>query len=79
LRFCDLRDRGIVQSHAGLRHLQVHENFPVGRLLGPNTRVWTAAEINNWLASRPIEPSLQTQERARRSIEARRLQQGAVR
>jgi hypothetical protein len=43
LRFCDLQDRGLVQSYAGLRHLQIHESFPLGRLLGPSTRVWTAA------------------------------------
>jgi hypothetical protein len=72
LRFCDLQDRGLVQSHAGLRHLQIHENFPLGRLLGPSTRVWTVAEINDWLKSRPVEPSRQTRERAQRSVEARR-------
>ena len=54
LRFCDLQDRGLVQSHAGLRHLQVHEGFPLGRLLGPSTRVWTVTEINGWLNSRPV-------------------------
>ena len=56
LRFCDLQDRGLVQSHAGLRHLQVHEGFPLGRLLGPSTRVWTVAEVNEWLANRPVDP-----------------------
>jgi hypothetical protein len=45
LRFCDLQDRGLVQSHAGLRHLQVHEGFPLGRLLGPSTRVWTVLKL----------------------------------
>jgi hypothetical protein len=73
LRFCDLQDRGIIQSHAGLRHLQLHENFPLGRLLGPSTRVWSAIEINAWLASRPSEQSRQTRERAQRSIAARNL------
>src|ERR1700722_11409326 len=72
LRFCDLQDRGLAQSHAGLRHLQLHENFPLGRLLGPSTRVWTAQEINEWLAARPVEPSRQTKERAQRSVAARR-------
>ena len=72
LRFCDLQDRGLAQSHAGLRHLQLHEGFPLGRLLGPSTRVWTVAEVNEWLATRPTEPSRQTRERAQRSVEARR-------
>jgi hypothetical protein len=60
LRFCDLQDRGLVQSHAGLRHLQSHQRFPLGRLLGPSTRVWTVTEINEWLNSRPVGPSEQT-------------------
>ena len=72
LRFCDLQDRGLVQSHAGLRHLQVHEGFPLGRLLGPSTRVWTVTEINGWLNSRPVAPSEQTRTRAQKSIDARR-------
>lgn len=71
VRFEDLRQRGIVTTWAGLRHLQVHAGFPLGRLLGPSSRVWTTDEINNWLASRPIEPSRQTKERAARSVEAR--------
>jgi hypothetical protein len=72
LRFCDLQDRGIVKSHAGLRHLQIHEGFPLGRLLGPSSRVWTVQEINEWLGSRPVEQSRQTRERAQKSVEARK-------
>jgi hypothetical protein len=78
LRFCDLQDRGLAQSHAGLRHLQLHEGFPLGRLLGPSTRVWTVAEVNEWLASRPVEPSRQTKERAQRSIDVRRKEKPAL-
>ena len=37
LRFKDLQERKIVQSHTGLRHLQIHQNFPLGKLLGPST------------------------------------------
>jgi hypothetical protein len=44
------------------------------RLLGPSTRVWTAKEVNEWLASRPTEQSRQTRERVARSVEARRQQ-----
>jgi hypothetical protein len=72
LRFKDLRARGIVTTWQGLRHLQPHQAFPLGRLLGPSSRAWTAAEVNDWLASRPTEPSQQTRERAQRSVEARR-------
>jgi hypothetical protein len=72
LRFTDLQRLNVAKTWAGLRHLQVHENFPLGKLLGPQTRVWTAGEVNTWLDSRPTEPSRQTQERAARSIAARK-------
>jgi len=72
LRFKDLQERGLVLSHQGLRHLQIHENFPLGKLLGPSTRVWSETEVAAWLASRPSEPSRQTRERAAKSIEARK-------
>jgi predicted DNA-binding transcriptional regulator AlpA len=72
LRFKDLQERGIVLSHAGLRHLQMHENFPLGRLLGPQSRVWSETEVAAWLANRPVEPAQQTKERAAKSVEARR-------
>jgi hypothetical protein len=72
LRFKDLQERGIVQSHTGLRHLQIHQNFQLGRLLGPSTRAWTEPEVSAWLASRPVEQSEQTKERASKSIAARR-------
>jgi len=72
VRFEDLRQRGIVTTWAGLRHLQLHAGFPLGRLLGPSSRVWSTKEVADWLASRPVEPSRQTRERAARSVEARR-------
>jgi hypothetical protein len=71
LRFEELRRKGIVNSWPGLRHLQLHEDFPLGKLLGLSTRVWTASEVNAWLANRPTEPSEQTKTRAARSVAAR--------
>jgi predicted DNA-binding transcriptional regulator AlpA len=72
LRLSDLQDRGIAMTHQAVRHMQLHEGFPRGRLLGPGTRVWTVAEINQWLDSRPVEVSEQARRRAQRSIEARK-------
>ena len=72
LRFEELRRKGIVNSWPGLRNLQLHEGFPLGKLLGPSTRVWTAAEVNEWLAARPTDPSEQTKTRAAKSVAARR-------
>jgi hypothetical protein len=70
--FEDLRARGIVKSRQGLRNLQITQGFPIGRLLGPATRVWTVAEVNEWLASRPVEPSQQSKIRVEKSIAARK-------
>jgi hypothetical protein len=72
LRFKDLQRLGVTASWAGLRNLQGHQDFPIGKLLGPSTRVWTAAQVNEWLASRPTEPSEQTKTRAGKSVAARR-------
>ena len=73
LRLKNLEERGIAKTHQAVRHMQIHHGFPLGRLLGPGTRVWTEDEINEWLASRPVEPSEQTRRRAQRSVEARSL------
>ena len=72
LRLKDLQERGVAMTHQAVRHMQLHEDFPLGRLLGPGTRVWTVTEINEWLDSRPVEVSEQARRRAQRSIEARK-------
>ena len=58
LRFSDLKARGIVNNWETLRNWieDANINFPPGRLLGPNTRAWTDAEIAEWIAKRPIAP-----------------------
>jgi len=72
LRLSDLQERGIAMTHQAVRHMQKNEGFPLGRLLGPGTRVWTVSEINEWLQSRPVEVSEQAKRRAQRSIDARK-------
>jgi predicted DNA-binding transcriptional regulator AlpA len=72
LRFKDLQRLGVTASWSGLRNLQDDQNFPLGKLLGPSTRVWVASEVNAWLANRPSEPSEQTKTRAAKSVAARR-------
>jgi predicted DNA-binding transcriptional regulator AlpA len=54
LRFPDLKARGIVQSRMTLKRLIDDQGFPPGVLLTPNARAWTEAEVNDWLASRPV-------------------------
>jgi predicted DNA-binding transcriptional regulator AlpA len=55
LRFRDMKERGIVNSWPQLKRLQTEHGFPLGRMLSPNIRAWTLAEIDEWIASRPIE------------------------
>jgi predicted DNA-binding transcriptional regulator AlpA len=54
LRFGDLKNRKIVTNHPTLKRWIQEQGFPPGRLLGPNTRVWTEAEVEGWVNSRPI-------------------------
>jgi predicted DNA-binding transcriptional regulator AlpA len=55
LRFRNLVDRGLFKNRQELRRLQETQGFPRGRLLGPNTRIWTEEEINTYVASRPVQ------------------------
>ena len=72
LRFKDLRRLGVVSSWPQLRYMQENYGFPSGLLLGSNTRAWRVAEVEAWLANRPIEPSTHVMERAEKSMRARR-------
>jgi predicted DNA-binding transcriptional regulator AlpA len=53
LRFKDLKARGIVGNWPTLLRWIKDEGFPPGRYLAPNTRAWSEAEIEAWLAARP--------------------------
>jgi predicted DNA-binding transcriptional regulator AlpA len=53
LRYPDLRARGIVNNRPALKNLIDKAEFPSGRMLGPNSRAWTEAEVDEWLAARP--------------------------
>jgi predicted DNA-binding transcriptional regulator AlpA len=53
LRFKDLKERGIIQNWPTLLRWIKDEGFPAGRYLAPNTRVWSEAEVEAWLAARP--------------------------
>ena len=55
LRFDDLRDRRIVRNRTTLYRWIKERGFPVGILLGPNTRAWDEDEIDAWLAVRTAE------------------------
>jgi len=53
LRFRDLKARGIVGNWTTLLRWIRDRGFPVGVMLGANTRVWPEDEINAWLANLP--------------------------
>jgi predicted DNA-binding transcriptional regulator AlpA len=53
LRFADLKAAGIVNSWPMLKRRIERDGFPLGRMLGPNTRVWSEEEVEAWIASRP--------------------------
>jgi hypothetical protein len=55
LRFRDLKARGIVTNWPTLKQRVEKDSFPPGRMIGANTRAWSEAEIEAWLASRPTE------------------------
>jgi len=76
-RFSDLRARGIVGSRPQLKNLQVKNGFPLGQKLSPNTRTWLASEIEDWIATRPVENTRPLQGAAKAKRE-RRLQSRAV-
>jgi predicted DNA-binding transcriptional regulator AlpA len=58
LRYRNLVDCGLVNSRQELKRLQDTQSFPRGRLLGPNTRVWTDEEIEAYIAARPVKMPL---------------------
>lgn len=57
LRYRDLVARGTVKNRPQLKNLQENDGFPLGRLFGPNTRVWDEqTEVVPWEKSRPTGP-----------------------
>ena len=58
LRFRDLKERGIVSNRVTLGSWIQNQGFPPGRLIGPNARAWTEAEISDYLKRRPTAPKI---------------------
>jgi hypothetical protein len=54
LRYADLVNRGILNNRQTLKNWIKQQGFPAGRLIGPNSRAWSAVEIERWLDSRPV-------------------------
>jgi hypothetical protein len=56
LRYSDLLERNIVRNRQTLKNWVDKEEFPPGRLAGPNCRLWGEQDVANWLNSRSSEP-----------------------
>ncbi len=56
LRYADLVERQIIRNRTTLHRWIRDYGFPVGVLLGPNSRAWPADQVEAWLAERASEP-----------------------
>ena len=52
LRYADLVERQIVNNRTTLQRWILNYGFPVGVLLGPNSRAWPDDQVESWLAAR---------------------------
>jgi predicted DNA-binding transcriptional regulator AlpA len=53
LRFKDLRERGIIKNWPMLKRRIERDGFPVGIMVGSNSRAWIEEEVEKWIKSRP--------------------------
>ena len=53
LRFSDLKQRGIINNWPCLKRWIEREGFPPEIKLGPNSRAWDEAKVEEWLRRRP--------------------------
>jgi predicted DNA-binding transcriptional regulator AlpA len=65
LRYADLEALGIVNNRATLANWIRDRGFPVGQLIGPNSRSWSETEVKAWIANRPtaLKPTPTTKNR----------------
>jgi len=54
LSFKDLQKSGTVPNWETLRNWQDKLHFPLGRMLGRNSRRWAKSEIEAWINHRPV-------------------------
>jgi predicted DNA-binding transcriptional regulator AlpA len=70
IRFRDLVTAGIVGNWPTLLRLIEREGFPVGIMIGRNTRAWALDDVESWLAARPSARKLVTPARKPRKRRA---------
>ena len=52
LRYADLVELGLFNNRNTLKNWVRLRGFPPGRLVGPNTRMWTESEVKEFIATR---------------------------
>jgi hypothetical protein len=55
LRYADLKSLGVFNNRVQLGKAIQKYGFPAGQLTTPNCRTWAEAEVQAWIASRPID------------------------
>lgn len=70
LRYSDLQEMGIFGSRMGLKRAIDTLRFPAGCLVTPNARRWAEAEVNEWLAARPVTRKAATNKGRRKTADA---------
>jgi hypothetical protein len=48
-RFRHLKQAGVVSNRQTLSRWIATNNFPPGKLIGPNCRVWLRADVEHWM------------------------------
>ena len=70
IRYNDLVENGVVSSRMTLKRMIDDQGFPPGRLVTPNARAWTEAEVNQWIEERPVARKASTRKAAENTAEA---------
>jgi predicted DNA-binding transcriptional regulator AlpA len=71
MREKDIIEVGLANSAQALRYRIKALEFPPGRLISSNTRVWTGREVKEWFNTRPSGPNPVRSAITRRTNKAR--------
>ena len=72
-----LRAAGIVDSWPQLKNLQERHGFPLGKLVGVNSRIFPVAGVNDFLANCPSEASPLAKQRGEKLQKIMRVKRAA--
>lgn len=64
-RFSDLVKIGLFRNRTSLKNAMDRNQFPEGRLIGGNSRVWTESELQTFLDNCPSARKVSPKQRAK--------------